>query len=277
MNSITIYFTFIVTLVIMICNERRNRWMYRWISDSSVFRYKIPRDELEAWAARWDWQGKCCECQAPNVGASTIKKSCSNSFVVMKVFVPLKLVVLLFEGEKLGEAWRCRFFRTLPEIHILSNAQDPKSISLSFPRLRRNTPVHHQFKLPSYHGSALPHCRTFEDSTCFVMSIQNGKSRAQWILDFFDGAIVLREKLQHFQHQMFVRWPTCLWLCPGPLFNPFLKPASSHGSVPASHPLFLLYIQLFLLAQQILMILYLANLEWPHGQVHPGQGCIQGV
>jgi hypothetical protein len=38
------------------------------------------------------------------VGASTIKKSCSNSFVVMKVFVPLKLVVLLFEGEKLGEA-----------------------------------------------------------------------------------------------------------------------------------------------------------------------------
>ena len=54
--------------------------------------------------ARWDWQGKCCEFQAQNVGASTIKKSCSNSFVVMKVFVPLKLVVLLFEGEKLGEA-----------------------------------------------------------------------------------------------------------------------------------------------------------------------------
>ena len=45
--------------------------------------------------------------------------------------------------------------------------------------------MHHQFKLPSYHDSALPHCRTFEDSTCFVMSIQNGKSRAQWIITRF--------------------------------------------------------------------------------------------
>ena len=263
----------------MICNERRNRWMYRWISDPSVFRYKIPRDELEAWAigslglARKVLRISSSECGIFNNKKELFKFIC----IVMKVFVPLKLVVLLFEGEKLGETWRCRFFRTLPEIHVLSNAQDPKSISLSFPRLRRNTPVHHQFKLPSYHDSALPHCRTFEDSTCFVMSIQNGKSRAQWILDFFDGAIVLRDKLQHFQHQMFVRWPTCLWLCPGPLFNPYLKPASSHGSVPASHPLFHLYIQLFLLAQHILMILYLTNLEWLHGQVHPGQGCIQGV
>ena len=43
--------------------------------------------------ARCDWQGKCCEFQAQNARASTIRKGCLNSCVATKVFVSLKLIV----------------------------------------------------------------------------------------------------------------------------------------------------------------------------------------
>jgi hypothetical protein len=86
-NSITKYVTFIVTLVIMICSERRNRWMYRWISDPSVFRYKIPRDELEAWAigslglARKVLRISSSECGSFNNKKELFKFICSNESI----------------------------------------------------------------------------------------------------------------------------------------------------------------------------------------------------
>ena len=150
-------------------------------------------------------------------------------------------MVLLFEGEKLAEAWRCRIFichEELHQKHKLTFLQDRKSFVSSAPRKLPCT----KFKLPSYHDSALSHCRTFEDSTCFVMSIRNGKSGAQWMLPCFDCAIALRDRLQHFQHHMFFRWPTCLWPCFRAPFETLEKTAWSHGSVPiASHSLFYWY------------------------------------
>ena len=167
-------------------------------------------------------------------------------------------------------------------MHILSNFQDPKSINRWFPWLRRSTPVHHEFKLPSQ-----PFANLQDFRRQYLFRYEYPEWEVQGSMDTSVFPIV--RLFSRRQAATFSTSDVCslarLWLCPGPIFKPYyLKPAYSHGYLPiASHSLFFLrsiikYLEPSCwLAQRILTILYLTKLEWFHGQVHPGQVCIQGV